>query len=468
MKLNKNYKKIMLVVFLFTTLIIVTNSVNKNKGFSSAEVDFIFKTVSDRDSIVIKGETYGFSKGFSLDITSNKQILYFNNETWPKVNLGKTQEKIFITQDNHKIKAYLKNTDIVLSGETQYINLLHLNQFPTYLTLTRNRNNQINDHYHSIGFAHDIVESNSIIHYLYKERKISVRQFGIQFYENGIGLLTLGYEGEFLDAQNYLMKKCKAVKSKYWGCSLKGIYLGEPEYNDKKETVINEEKNKIIKLEQNTIFDNGVPYIITPCEVIEYLRNNYFDTFIKEGKCQIKDEDNTIKFVCPDEETKAQCPKVHFIFDDVIDINIKGYELFDKNSTFQIVCQKDNSHFVLGKSFLFRFNILFNYDEDKIIFSQFHGVDKLEKSPQYKEEIKVRALNDENYKRKIYTNIVIDDEDDEEERQKLTKLFFIILWGCALFAVICVFVDKYVNSNKKVNYININKAPGMQEEVEMK
>lgn len=458
------------IIFLHFLLVPIIG--NKNKGFTSAEIDFIFQTESTLDSLVIKSEVFNEKKGASIDLTSNKQILVFSSEK--KVDMKNANEKMIITQDNQKIKTYQTKSNIILSGETKYVNKITLNNFPTYVHFTKNDNPTFTQ-YHRLGFAHDIIESDSIIHYLYKERKIWSRQFGLLFFQNDEGLLTFGFEGEFLNQQNLFKKKCKAVRSKYWGCKLTGIYFSKDiQYNNKSEVVLNDD-NMAVKINEKTIIDNKIKEIVVPYEVFKYFVNNYFINQIKGKKCEISEDDYYKKIKCKDLAALNQLQKIHFVFDEYVDISIDGKKLFDfdnENSTFLIVYLKESSHFVLGKSFLEKFHTLFNYDDDSITFAEYIGVDKLEKKIDYKNQINVRQISEENYKRNIILKkkegkkkISEEEEDFEEESDnKLIIMIFGVFLGGMLISLIIVLIDKIIEKRKKDKELEENSN---YEEIEM-
>ena len=91
--------------------------------------------------------------------------------------------------------------------------------------------------------------------------------------------------------------------------------------------------------------------------------------------------------------------RIHFVFDDVVDIYLLGKYFFDKNKNFKIIYIKNNENIIFGKVFLSHYNMIYNYDEDKITFFGMFGGRYLESKINYDNKIKFKSLLNKEYKR---------------------------------------------------------------------
>ena len=95
--------------------------------------------------------------------------------------------------------------------------------------------------------------------------------------------------------------------------------------------------------------------------------------------------------------------RIHFVFDDVVDIYLLGKYFFDKNKNFKIIYIKNNFNFIFGKVFLSHYYMIYNYDENSIKFFGMFGGRYMESKINYdqKMEIKKLFLNNEYIRYKI-------------------------------------------------------------------
>ena len=373
--------------------------------FTSSEISIPFKTLNERDSVVFKINILGEEKNCSIDITSSEQILYISENYFPDEKSLKDNEEInIIDQNGNKINGFRKNTSIEFSGD-KYRKSLTINNINSILIKTEDESK-----IHSLGLSHNITEEKSIVHQLYNSHFITQRQFSILFSYPDWGTLSFGEEGTLItDFEDRLSRQCSAVKGPYWGCHLSGIYIEHVELPLEDEKI--KKNNKNIEIDQDTIFDINIGDVIVPKEVFDFFEKYFFDkNLFLEKKCELLDNNKYIKIKCEkiiknkNINEFEQFSRVHFVFDDVTDIYVLGKYLFDENKNFRIIYVKNNKNIIIGKSVLSKYNMIYNYDEDKIKFFGMFGGRYMESKLDYKNKIENKlAFNMEYVRYKIET-----------------------------------------------------------------
>ena len=131
-----------------------------------------------------------------------------------------------------------------------------------------------------------------------------------------------------------LSRQCFAVKGPYWGCHLSGIYIENIDLPLEDEKI---RKNNVnIKIEQDTIFDINIGDVLVPSEIFDFFYNKFFDKkLFDENRCTLYDNGKIKKIKCEGLEKNRNInefekfSRVHFVFDDVVDIYVLGKYLFD-------------------------------------------------------------------------------------------------------------------------------------------
>ena len=358
-----------MIYFIYLFLITTSLIYSLKDDFTSSEVDLSIKRIND--VLIIRNEVFGSISNCTIDITSDQNIIYLPKKKFKEIS--KNQEiKNYITQDKTTIKYIPYNiNNFIIDGNgysrDQKVSIKNLN---SYLTIQKNKN-QIN----TLALSHYINPNNSIVHQLYNNHIISKRQFNILYSFPNEGTLSFGKEGSFMRDMKNFIRECKAVEQKYWGCHLSGFFNG----------------NYSIKINRDAIFDNVQKYIIVPLEFFEYLKKNIFEEYLKQKKCKIYENYFLQKIIC-DKEIKENFEIMHFIFDDNVDLRLYSKDLFDEQNSVIIIYEKQNIEFIFGISFLSNYNIIYNYDEDKIKFFG-AGHSYLDKKIDYKDSI---SLSNEN------------------------------------------------------------------------
>ena len=443
-------KEFNMFIFLLICLLFPLICFQNGDKFTSAEIAIPFKTLNEKEAIVFKTNILGEEKNCSIDITSSEQILYIYNQYYPGENSLKNNELLsIIDQDGNQINGYRKNTSIEFSGN-EYRKGITINNINSILIKTQDKFK-----IHSLGFAHNIKEENSIIHQLYNSHLITKRQFSILFSYPNWGTISFGEEGTLIrDFEDRMMRQCSAVKGPYWGCHLSGIYIENVELPLEEEKI--RKNNKNIEIDQDTIFDIGIEDIFVPEEIFEFFSKYFFDeNLFLEKRCEIFENNKYKKIKCKGFEKNRNINefekfhRVHFVFDDVVDIYVLGKYFFDDEKNFRIIYIKDNKNIILGKSFLSKYNMIYNYDEDKIKFFGMFGGRYMEQKLDYENKMENKLESNIEYFRykieKINENII-----------PLFKfLFVLVLIGNAiLFFIFCKMSKK---KQKKALLDNLEK-----------
>ena len=408
--------------------------------FTSAEIAIPFKTLNEKETVVLKTNILGEQKNCSIDITSSEQILYVSKPYFPdEKSLNNKESLSLIDQKGNKINGYRNNVSIEFAGN-EYRKGITINNINSILIKTEDESK-----IHLLGFSHDIKEENSIVHQLYNSKFITQRQFSILFSYPNWGTLSFGEEGTLIkDMKDRMLRQCSAVKGPYWGCHLSGIYIENVELPLEEEKI--RKNNKNIEIDQDTIFDIGIKDVIIPEEVFDFFVKYFFDEkLFKEKKCEILENNEYKKIICKgimkDKNINEfeKFSRVHFVFDDVVDIYVLGKYLFDDEKKFRVICIKENRNIILGTSFLSKYYMIYNYDEDKIKFFGMFGGRYMEQKLDYDNKLENKLISNMEYLRyKI--------EITNENTIPMFKIFFIfLLMGNAiLFFALCK-----INKNKR-------------------
>ena len=408
--------------------------------FTSAEIAIPFKTLNEKETVVLKTNILGEQKNCSIDITSSEQILYISKSYFPdEKSLNNKESLSLIDQKGNKINGYRNNVSIEFAGN-EYRKGITINNINSILIKTEDESK-----IHLLGFSHDIKEENSIVHQLYNSKLITQRQFSILFSYPNWGTLSFGEEGTLIkDMKDRMLRQCSAVKGPYWGCHLSGIYIENVELPLEDEKI--RKNNKNIEIDQDTIFDIGIKDVIIPEEVFDFFVKYFFDEkLFLQKKCEILENNEYKKIICKgitkDKNINEfeKFSRVHFVFDDVVDIYVLGKYLFDDEKKFRVICIKENRNIILGTSFLSKYYMIYNYDEDKIKFFGMFGGRYMEQKLDYDNKIENKLISNMEYLRyKI--------EITNENTIPMFKIFFffILIGNAILFFALCK-----INKNKR-------------------
>ena len=207
-------------------------------------------------------------------------------------------------------------------------------------------------------------------------------------------------------------------------------------------------KNNInVGINQDTIFDNGTPDIIIPEEIFEFFYEFYFEkSLFLEKKCKIYENHFYKKIICDklNKNDFEEMKRIHFVFDDIVDIYLLGKYFFDKDKNFKIIYIKGNDNIILGKVFLSHYYTIYSYDENTITFFGMFGGRYLESKMHYDKKIESKLFVNKEYIR--YKIPIIN-----ENIFSLLK----ILFGFLLIGNMIMFISFYkINKKKKHRELN--------------
>ena len=210
-------------------------------------------------------------------------------------------------------------------------------------------------------------------------------------------------------------------------------------------------KNNNINIEivQDTIFDNGASDVIVPKEIFDFFYNYYFEkSLFTENKCKIYENYFYKKIVCDGLENSRnkndfeKMKRIHFVFDDIVDIYLLGKYFFDKNKNFKIIYVKNNNNIILGKVFLSHYYMIYNYDENSIIFFGMFGGRYLESKINYNKKIESKIFINNEYIRYIIPTI-------NQNIFPLLKVLFCFLLIGNVFIFITIYKFKKMKKDRK-------------------
>jgi len=173
-----------------------------------------------------------------------------------------------------------------------------------------------------------------------------------------------------------------------------------------------------------------------------------------EKKCALFENDKLKRITCGGIEKNKNInefekfSRVHFVFDDIVDIYVLGKYLFDEEKKFRIIFIKDNKNIVIGKSILSKYNIIYNYDEDKIKFFGMFGGRLLEKKLDYDIQMKDKLISNMEYHRYTITKL------NENIFPLFKFLFGLVLVGNAVLFYACCKFNKKKQSTLSVEKLD--------------
>ena len=432
-------------IIIFIYLFIIPSLCFKIRDkFTSGEIAIPFKTLNEKDSVVFKTNIFGEEKNCSIDIISSEQILSISNGHFPDEKSLKNSEFLsIINQDGNIIEGYRKDVSIEFSGD-KYRKGITINDIYSIITKTNDESK-----IHSLGFSHNIKEKNSIVHQLYNSGLITQRQFSILYSYPNWGTFSFGKEGTLVtNMQNIMLRQCSAVKGPYWGCHLSGIYIENVELPLDDQKI--RENNKNIEVDQDTIFDIRIGDVLVTEEIFEFFYNNFFEQkLFSEKKCTMFENNQLKKIVCKGIEKNKnrnefeKFSRVHFVFDDVVDIYVLGKYFFDDEKNFRIIYIKENKNIIIGKSVLSKYYMIYNYDEDKIKFFGMFGGRYLERKLDYDLKMKNKLVSNlEYYRYKI-----------EKVNENIFPLFKFLFVLVSIGNLIIFYAFCKINKKRKENIL---------------
>ena len=312
----------------------------------------------------------------------------------------------------------------------------------------------------------------SIIHQLFENGVIPHKVFTQKYFTEEKGNLIIGQIPIYIVKDYIHYGRCAALdkvingkryKNNNWECKIDDIY-----YGNNKENSLYLDKNH----EQKMSFLSYRKRSFIPLELFSQLGNTYLKNEIKDGKCFERHEKRYSFYECKKE---VEIQNITFVFGDW-EFTVEGKDMFkmnkDGNTKELILYHKDNfEHFLLGRSILKEFEMVYDYANKQIGF--YHS------SVKYKGKLKVEPpkiyefLEEENeYQPKTIrdghsiqsrTNpegveISINETVQESVIYQITDIIKNILSVLILIVVVIIVGVIYVYSKKYIKKENMKKA----------
>ena len=222
----------------------------------------------------------------------------------------------------------------------------------------------------------------SIIQQLFENGVIPHKVFTQKYFSAKRGQLTIGQIPKYIvkDYTHYgrcaaldKVVKGKRYKNNNWECKIDDIYFGNDEKN-----IIPMKKNE----EQKMSFLSYRKRSFVPLDIFEQIGNTYLKKEIKKGICKARHERRYSLYEC---EKDTEVENITFVFGDW-EFTVEGKDMFKLNRDGKtkelILYHKDNfEHFLLGRSILKGFEMVYDYANKQIGF--YHS------SVKYKGKLKV-------------------------------------------------------------------------------
>ena len=255
-----------------------------------------------------------------------------------------------------------------------------------------------------LGYTPNSIERKfSIIQQLFDNWVIPHKVFTQKYFSDKRGQLTIGRIPKYIINDYIHYGRCAALdkvvkgkryKNNNWECKIDDLYFGGNEKNT--ISIIKEEKQKMSFLSYRK-------RSFVPLEVFDEIGNTYLKKEIKKGKCEAKHQRRYSFYEC---EKDTEIENITFVFGDW-EFTVEGKDMFKSNQNEKtkelILYHKDNfEHFLLGRSILKGFEMVYDYANKQIGF--YHN------SVRYKGKLKVTPP-------KIYEFL----EDEDEYQPKTVR-----------------------------------------------
>ena len=243
---------------------------------------------------------------------------------------------------------HLSDTIILLTIKNESIKLHNFN-FYDYIERF--------DIYDSLSFSYKQTDNFSLIQLLYDNGVITERKFGIIETKYKEGILYLGgFDNNITNKKNYTCGINKEMSE--WNCRLSKVYLGNKEYDN----------------DEDAILQGNDKRILVPRKFFIFLKENVFSLYEKNNTCRLRNMMRYHFYDCLYNET-IYFPNITFQFDTFkLQIDYKWlYEKIEyKNVTYRQFYIEENhinsSQWQFGIPLFRQYPTLFNYDNSSITF----------------------------------------------------------------------------------------------------
>lgn len=200
-----------------------------------------------------------------------------------------------------------------------------------------------------LAFSPSIKEERfSLVYSLFLAEKIEQLKFGVaktNLFERE--LILGGFPEEI--TKNKKSLQCKIIPGNSWSCRLRKVFFG----------------NKMLDNINGSSFQTNIHTLITPKKFYEYMISEYFEEKIKDNLCRL-----SFEFIeCYCDEIK-DFPGIKFLFDNIL-FELDKADLFipfEKMCRFNVKNNETNNRWILGISFIQKYDIEFDYNSKNVTF----------------------------------------------------------------------------------------------------
>ena len=213
----------------------------------------------------------------------------------------------------------------------------------------------------SIGMAYQFDnEDYSLIHTLYKEKKIKEKVFGFEYKEQNKGYLYLGGIPKEITKKKHKAYCKVSDESSYWNCKMKRITIGNNYYEFDGDGDI-------------FFFETGQNRISAPGRFINYMKRELFKPYFDKKEC------TRIDTLVGTKTVRIECKKYAIETFPSFNFEINGFlftltkdALFDCTDTICVLNINQNivseEKWVFGNCFLSNYITVFDYQNKQITF----------------------------------------------------------------------------------------------------
>ena len=216
------------------------------------------------------------------------------------------------------------------------------------------------DNFDSLSFSYKQYTNHSLVNSLYDNNTIRRRAFGIRATSEHEGILYLGgFPHSVIDEFKHA-HTCNVISSEHtWGCSLTQVKVGKVRFNNV----------------ESSYFQTNDKRILVPKRFMTFMKENYFNAYIKNKTCVLRDILKHHFYECVYNQTRY-FPMISFYFDNV-EIPINNEHLYrvvtlsNGNVVKQYYIEEnyDNENqWIFAIAFLKSNPMLFDYDNSTITF----------------------------------------------------------------------------------------------------
>lgn len=364
---------------------------------------------------------------FDLVIQTNSFFLWVNDgnstnqsSSIHKMDIYNSDQLERYIEIPHKCKYSSKFVNGYQAYDTLWVGKTQVKRFQFLLATSTDYDNIDG----MIGLGYEPATSEieySFIHQLYNKEIITHRVFIQEFLDRNSGLLHIGKIPQEIIDNLHKTCYCKALdvykdtyiyRNKNWECELSGIFYG----ND----TINPDIHKF-EAQKISFFSYRKRTLIPP-SMHEHFKTTYFNQAINEGKCKEYSSKRYKSFECEVIDDSLQ--DINLVFSNSV-MKFKPKDLFYKMDDiymFILYKKKNITHWVLGRSILKLFHIIYDSQYERI---GFYNKEDLVFSLNYNKTTDIPSTEEDYDNHKKPITDIVDGPLEKKERRKLSNAFIV-------------------------------------------